>query len=76
MCVGWVATPSSAASARIAVLRRADPLPADLDDVVGAGDRMVQQPPADAVARLEHDDRPARGLEVARGDEAGEARRR
>ena len=48
-------------------LRRPDPLAADLDHVVGAGDRMVQQPPANPFAGLEHGDRMPGALQFTRG---------
>ena len=54
------------------VLRRADELRAEVDDLA-AGDRAVEHPPADAVARLEHRDRAAGARDLARGDEPGEA---
>ena len=52
-----------------AELGRADPLPAELHD--GAvGERVVEDPAADAVAGLEHHDLFARGHELARGDQS------
>ena len=48
-----------------------DPLAAEL--VRLAADLDVEQAPADAVARLEHDDVAAGGDELGRGDEPGEA---
>jgi hypothetical protein len=58
-----------------AVLGRADPLPADLDDLAGVlgRQRLVERPPADAVARLEDDDRRARGDGGARRGQARQA---
>ena len=53
------------------VLRRPDPLTADLDDLPAA-DLLVEDPPANAVERLEHDDRATGGHELARRHEAGE----
>jgi hypothetical protein len=48
-------------------------LPADLDDLIRAGQRLVEQASADAIARLEdHDARPA-GLQVAGCRQAREA---
>jgi hypothetical protein len=43
----------------------AEPLPADLDDVLRV-DRVVQRPAADTVPRLEDDDVNALGVEVMR----------
>jgi hypothetical protein len=54
-----------------AVLRRADVLAADLRDVPAA-ERRVERAPADAVARLEHDDGAVGGDESAGGGQAGE----
>jgi hypothetical protein len=54
-----------------AVLGGADELGAALgDDAVAQVD--VDHAPAHAIARLEHDDRPAGGDDVARGGQAGE----
>ena len=55
-----------------AVLRRPDPLPAELDDRA-VGERVVEDAPADAVAGLQHDDAAALLLEAAGGGQAGEA---
>ena len=56
------------------VLRRPDPLPADLDHLVGLlADGMVQRPPSDAVAGLEDDDIQPGGVEGARRRQAREA---
>ena len=52
--LGNVSMPSSSTSADV-VLRRPDELRAEIDDLA-AGDRPVEHPPADAVARLEHRD--------------------
>ena len=56
------------------MLGRADPLAPDLDDLarVGGPELVVEQPPADAVAGLEHDGRVAGGEHVARGRQARE----
>ena len=54
------------------VLRRADELRAEVDDLA-AGDRLVEHPPADAVARLEHRDRVPGARDLARRDEPGQA---
>jgi hypothetical protein len=54
-----------------AVLRRADPLAADLDHLAPA-DVVVQGAPADAVARLEHHDRRPVGDRVPRRGEPGQ----
>jgi hypothetical protein len=54
------------------VLRRADPLPTQLDDrAVVEG--VVPDPPADTVASLEHDDVVSGGDQVTGGDQAGDA---
>ena len=52
------------------VLSRADPLAADLNHLAIA-DRLVQQSPADALAGLEHQDRPACRRELPGGRQAG-----
>ena len=55
------------------VLRRPDPLRAELDHLVRPGaDRLVQRPAADAVARLEHHDGAPRGREPPGGGEPRE----
>ncbi len=54
-----------------AVLGRADVLAAELGDP-SRPDGRVERPPADAVARLEHDDVDARALQPSRGGEPGE----
>jgi hypothetical protein len=53
-------------------LGRPDPLAADLDDLPVAVERLVQRAPADAVSRLEHDDRRAGGPGVPGRGEARE----
>ena len=53
------------------VLRRPDELGAEVDDLA-AGDRPVEHPPADAVARLEHRDRVPGARDLARRDEPGQ----
>ena len=55
------------------MLGRADPLPADLDDLPVA-DRLVEGAPADAVTCLEDADLVPPGLERTRGGEPREAR--
>ena len=56
------------------MLGRADPLAADLDDLIRVvADRVVEGAPADAVARLEDDDVEPRRLEIARGGQPREA---
>ena len=54
------------------VLRRSDPLAAELHQRA-VRERVVEDAPADAIASLEHDDRVARRLEIARGRQAGQA---
>ena len=54
------------------ILRRADPLGTELDDLAVA-DRMVERPPADPLARLEHDHLAPRGGQLACRAEPGEA---
>ena len=64
---------SSSSSPRIAGLRRADPLAAELED--GAvGEDPVVHPPADPVARLEHDAGRTGTGELPSGGQPGEAR--
>ena len=55
-----------------AVLGRADPLSAELDDRA-VGERVVEGAAADAVAGLQHEDAAALLLESARRGQAGEA---
>ena len=69
--VGNVSTPELLGERGEAVLRRPDPLAADLHDLAVA-EVLVQQPAADAIARLEHDHRGAAGQQVAGRHEARE----
>ena len=56
------------------VLRRPDPLPARLDDLAGVIRReiLVERPPADPVASLEHHDPLPRAREIPSGHEPRE----
>ena len=54
------------------VLRRADPLASDLDDLPVDTEGVVERPSSDAIACLQHDHRAALGDEVASGGEAGQ----
>ena len=67
--------PEFAGQLREVILRRPDPLAADLDDLAGVGgaQSMVQRPATDAIAGLEHDHRAPGRVELARGREAREA---
>ena len=69
--MGKVSTPELPRQCRDPVLGRADPLAADLHDLVVA-DRLVQQSPADPVAGLEHQHRPARRRELPGGCQPGQ----
>jgi hypothetical protein len=53
------------------VLRRPDELRAEVDDLA-AGDRLVEHPAADAIARLQHRDGVPGASDLARGDQAGQ----
>jgi hypothetical protein len=55
------------------MLARAEPLASDLHHL-SVAELVIQDPAADAVARLEDDDRSSARAQLARGDEAREAR--
>ena len=67
--------PRSSARPSDLVLRRPDPLAAQLDDVLGVlADRLAQGPAADSVPGLEHPHVEPRDVELARRGQPGEAR--